>query len=278
MADNYVTKTYLTSQFQNYSEVLKEKFVMKGEGGSLEGNDLLDEDITFVDQMGGIDANTTFPTGTPLEEIIKKMASKLIMPKVTLTSSLSTLVYELGTTVRNGHTLTAKVTRGSSDITKVEFFKNNTSVSTITSNVSNGGNFTYADGSNITADVTYKVVVTNVEGKTVSSTLSVKFYNPYYHGVTSKDINTITSTDITAMTKDVSAKGTKEYKYTGNNEYCCIAYPKNYGLLSSILDGNGFQNLDSWTSKEIEISGVQYYIYQTKTSVICTDFLYKFEY
>ena len=60
MTDNYVTKTYLTSQFQNYSEVLKEKFVMKGEAGDLSGNDLLDEDVTFVDQMGGIDANTTF--------------------------------------------------------------------------------------------------------------------------------------------------------------------------------------------------------------------------
>lgn len=249
-----------------------------GGGASLDGNDLLDEEITFVEQMGGIDANTTFPVGTPLEEIIRRMANKLVMPKVTLSSSLSTLTYILGTTVYNGHTLTAKVTKGSSDITKVEFFKNNTSVSVIENNVSNGGNFTYTDGLNITADVTYKVVVTNVEGKTVSSTLSVKFYNPYYHGVTSKDLNTITSTDITAMTKDVSAKGTKEYKYTGNNEYCCISYPKNYGLLSSILDGNGFQNLDSWTSKEIEISGVQYYIYQTNTSVICTNFLYKFEY
>ena len=278
MADNYVTKTYLTSQFQNYSDVLKEKFVMKGEGGSLEGNDLLDEDITFVDQMGGIDANTTFPTGTPLEEIIKKMASKLIMPKVTLTSSLSTLVYELGTTVRNGHTLTAKVTRGSSDITKVEFFKNNTSVSTITSNVSNGGNFTYADGSNITADVTYKVVVTNVEGKTVSSTLSVKFYNPYYHGVTSKDINTITSTDITAMTKDVSAKGTKEYKYTSTNERVVIAYDKNYGLLSSILDENSFENLGSFEKKEITIGSTVYYVYIMTNGCYCSDFKYTFKF
>lgn len=278
MADNYVTKSYLTTQFQNYSEVLKEKFVMKDEAGDLSGNDLLDEDVTFTEECFGIEANTTFPIGTPLEEIIKKMANKMVLPTVRLSSSLSTLVYELGTTVRNGHTLTAKVTKGSSDITKVEFFKNNTSVSTITSNVSNGGNFTYADGSNITADVTYKVVVTNVEGKTVSSTLSVKFYNPFYHGVTSKDINTITSTDILAMTKDVSAKSTKEYKYTSNNEYCCLAYPKSYGKLSSLLDGNGFQNLDSWVSKEIEINSVPYYVYQTKTNVICTNFAYKFEY
>ena len=278
MADAYVTKTFLQKQFEGYSEVLKEKFVMKGEAGDLSGNDLLDEDITFVDQMGGIDANTTFPTGTPLEEIIKKMASKLIMPKVTLTSSLSTLIYELGTTVRNGHTLTAKVTRGSSDITKVEFFKNNTSVSVVTQNVSLGGNFTYADGSNITADVTYKVVVTNVEGKTVSNTLSVKFYNPYYHGVTSKDINTITSTDVLTMTKDISAKGTKEYKYTSNNERIVIAYDKNYGLLSSILDENSFENLGSFEKKEITIGSTVYYVYIMTNGCYCSNFKYTFKF
>ena len=272
-----VDKTYLNDQFKKYSQVLKEKFVMKDEAGGISGNDLLDEDVTFVDQMGGIDANTTFPTGTPLEEIIKKMANKLIMPKVTLTSNLSTLVYEIGTTVRNGLTLTANVTRGSSDITKVEFFKGNTSVNVITANVASGGSFTYADGSNITTDTTYKVVVTNVEGKTVTSTLSVKFYNPYYHGVTSKGINDVTVTDISAMTKDISAKGTKTYNYTSNNLYCTIAFPKSYGQLSSILDGNGFQNLDSWVKKVIEINNVPYYVYQTGTVVICNNFTYEFK-
>ena len=129
MADNqYVTKTFLSDQFKNYSQVLKEKFVMKDEAGDLSGNDLLDEDVTFTEECFGIEANTTFPIGTPLEEIIKKMANKMVLPKVTLASSLSTLVYELGTMVRNGHTLTAKVTKGSSDITKVEFFKGNTTL------------------------------------------------------------------------------------------------------------------------------------------------------
>lgn len=277
MAESYVTKTYLTQQFQNYSEVLKEKFVMKGEGGGLEGNDLLDEAITFSEECFGIEANTTFPVGTPLEEIIKKMANKMVLPTVRLTSSLSTLTYELGTIIYNGTTLTASVTKGSSDITKVEFFKNNTSVSVITSGVANGGNFTYADGNNISADTTYKVAVTNVEGKTVTSTLSVKFYNPYYYGVTSKGTNDITVTDITSMTKDVSAKGTKTYKYTSNNLYCTIAFPKSYGQLTSILDGNGFQNLDSWRFKEVEINSVAYYVYQTGTVVICNDFKYEFK-
>ena len=279
MADNqYVTKTFLSDQFKNYSQVLKEKFVMKDEAGDLSGNDLLDEDVTFTEECFGIEANTTFPIGTPLEEIIKKMANKMVLPKVTLASSLSTLVYELGTMVRNGHTLTAKVTKGSSDITKVEFFKNNTSVSVIEQNVSSGGNFTYSDGSNITSDTTYKVVVTNVEGKTVSSTLSVKFYNPFYHGVTSKDINTITSTDITTMTKDVSAKGTKEYKYTSSNERVVIAYDKNYGLLSSILDENSFENIGSFEKKEITIGSTVYYVYIMTNGCYCSDFKYTFKF
>ena len=276
--ESIVTKTYLSDQFKNYSQVLKEKFVMKDEAGDLSGNDLLDEDVTFVEQMGGIDANTTFPMGTPLEEIIKKMANKMVLPTVRLTSSLSTLVYEIGTTVYNGTTLTANVTKGSSDITKVEFFKNNTSVSVITSGVASGGNFQYADGNNITADTTYKVVVTNVEGKTVTSTLSVKFYNPFYHGVTSKDINTITSTDITAMTKDVSAKGTKEYKYTSSNERVVIAYDKNYGLLSSILDENSFENIGSFEKKEITIGSTVYYVYIMTNGCYCSDFKYTFKF
>lgn len=274
---SYVTKDFLEDTLKDYSQVLKEKFVMKGEGGSLDGNDLLDEEITFSEECFGIEANTTFPIGTPLEEIIKQMANKMVLPTVRLTSSLSTLVYEIGTTVNNGITLTANVTRGSSDITKVEFFKNNTSVNVITTNVASGGNFTHSDGNNISADTTYKVVVTNVEGKTVTSTLSVKFYNPYYHGVTSKGINDVTVTDISAMTKDISAKGTKTYNYTSNNLYCTIAFPKSYGQLSSILDGNGFQNLDSWVFKEIEINSVPYYVYQTGTVVICNNFTYEFK-
>jgi hypothetical protein len=160
----------------------------------------------------------------------------------------------------------------------VEFFKNNTSVSVVTQNVANGGNFTYSDGSNITADVTYKVVVTNVEGKTVSSTLSVKFYNPYYYGVTSKDINTITSTDITAMTKDVSAKGTKEYKYTSSNERVVIVYDKNYGLLSSILDENSFENIGSFEKKEITIGSTVYYVYIMTNGCYCSNFKYTFKF
>lgn len=275
---SYVTKDFLEGTLKDYSQVLKDTFVMKSEAGDFSGNDILDEDITFTDECFGIEANTTFPVGTPIEEIFKKMANKLVMPKVTISSSLSTLVYEIGTTVSNGLTLTARVTKGSSDITKVEFFKGNTSVSVITQNVASGGNFSFSDGNSITTDTTYKVVVTNVEGKTVSSTLSVKFYNPFYHGITNKDLNTITSADVAAMTKDISAKSTKEYKYTSSNERVVIAYDKNYGLLSSILDENSFENLGSFDKKEITIGSTVYYVYIMTNACYCTNFKYTFKF
>ena len=196
---------------------------------------------------------------------------------VSLTSSLSNLVYELGTTIHGGQTLTATVVKGTSSISKVEFFKNDTSVSVIVDDVADGGSFTFASGTDITANETYKVVITCEDGNTVEDILSVKFYNPYYHGVTSKTLDEITSTDILGMTKDISGKGTKTYNYTSNNLYCTIAFPKSYGQLSSILDGNGFQNLDSWVFKEIEINNVPYYVYQTGTVVICNNFTYEFK-
>lgn len=222
---------------------------------SLNGKDL--ENFSFIDLMNTLNYSKA---------------------SVSLLSNLSTLVYEAGVIVHGGITLTAKVTKGSSKITQVEFFKDSTSVSTITTGVEDGGNFTYADGTDISNDITFKVSVKCEDNSTAESTLSIKFYNPYYYGITTKQIDEITESDITSLTKDVSAKATKNYTYTSNNEYCVIAYPKSYGLLKSILDPNGFQNLDSMGHKEVTVKGVPYYIYQTNTTVTCTDFTYAFSY
>lgn len=196
---------------------------------------------------------------------------------VSLTSSLPTLIYELGVTIPGGQTLTATVAKGSSPIASVEFFRNGTSASLIVDGVSDGGNFTYASGINIANDETYKVIVTCEDGNTVEDTLAVKFYNPYYHGVTSKDLDEITVTDVVGMIKDVSGIEEKKYSYTSANEYCVLAYPKEYGTLSSILDSSNFQNLESWEYKELEVNNIPYLVYKTETVVICTNFEYKFK-
>ena len=50
-----------------------------------------------------------------------------------------------------------------------------------------------------------------------------------------------------------------------------IAYPKSYGVLSSILDPNGFEQLSSFTCLEKSIVGLdgtsqQYYVYVNDAS------------
>lgn len=197
--------------------------------------------------------------------------------EVVLTSDLGTLIHEKGSVVSGGTTLTANVTKGSVKITSVEFFKDGTSVSQITSDVENGGNFTYAYGLDISVDTEFKVIVTCEDGATIEEKLNIEFVNPYYYGITNKSLSDIIDTDILGLTKDVSKKGEKGYSFTSNNNKVLVAYDKNYGLLSSILDPNKFENINSYEYKELDINGVMYYVYETKTSFYCTNFKYIFK-
>ena len=67
MAESYVTKSYLTTQFQNYSEVIKEKFALKDEVGG----GVLEEDLTATTSIGSVTSGKTYSKGTSLEQIIR---------------------------------------------------------------------------------------------------------------------------------------------------------------------------------------------------------------
>ena len=116
------------------------------------------------------------------------------------------------------------------------------------------------------------------DGSSVEDSLSVNFYNPYFHGVTNKNLDDITPDDILSMTKDVSAKGTKKYSYTSSNEKIVFVYDKNYGLLSSVLDINSFENISDFQHKEIIIGSSVYYIWMTSNGCYCDDFTYTFKF
>ena len=66
MAESYVTKSYLTTQFQNYSEVIKGKFALKEEAGGI-----LEEDLTATTAIGSVTSGKTYTKGTPLEVILR---------------------------------------------------------------------------------------------------------------------------------------------------------------------------------------------------------------
>ena len=197
---------------------------------------------------------------------------------VSLTTTLDSLVYKQGLTIYGGTTLSAVVTKGSYDIEKVEFFIDNVLVSTENTDVANGGNYTYAYGTDITTNKVFKVVVTDVEGNVVQDSVSLNFYNPYYFGKTNKEIVDVTEVDILAMTQVVNKKDNQKHKYTMSDERAVFAYDKNYGDLTSALDPSSFENISSFTKIEMTIGGVVCNVYILNTKCYCTDFEYTFKF
>ena len=197
--------------------------------------------------------------------------------EINLTSNLTTTIYEVGSVV-NGITLTANVIKGSSKISKIEFYKDGVFLIDTTIDVENGGNFTYTYGLDINNTTEFKAVVICEDGQTKEAKLNINFYNAYYYGVTTKSINDIVDTDIVGLTKEVTGKANKNYSFTTHNERAIIAYEKSYGLLKSILDENSFENIYSFDYKEIAIRSVPYYVYVSKTPFSMDDFKYNFKY
>ena len=197
---------------------------------------------------------------------------------VTLTTTLDSLVYKQGLTIYGGTTLSAVVTKGSYDIEKVEFFIDNVLVSTENTDVANGGNYTYAYGTDITTNKVFKVVVTDVEGNVVQDSVSLNFYNPYYFGKTNKEIVDVTEVDILAMTQVVNKKDNQKHKYTMSDERAVFVYDKSYGDLTSALDPNNFENLSSFSKVEMTIDGVLCNVYIQSEKCYCADFEYTFKF
>ena len=63
---SYVTKDFLEGTLKDYSQVLKEKFVMKGEGG--EGESELEHDIVCNVSVGNAGVGVTLPQGMTFTE------------------------------------------------------------------------------------------------------------------------------------------------------------------------------------------------------------------
>jgi hypothetical protein len=86
---------------------------------------------------------------------------------------------------------------------------------------------------------------------------------PYYYG--SGDPG-LTPVQIQALSEDMSARGDKTYNYTLDMEVYYIAYPASYGLLSKILDINGFETINGWAYRleNLDIDGVpiSYLVYE----------------
>lgn len=231
----------------------------------------LTEEITANVEVGGVAVGDVLSTDMDLTAIFKKMLVKYFPPAITLASTPTNKVVKKGETL-TGIELSATVTKKSNEVTEVEFLKDGASLELVNTDVADGGVFTHTCADDITEDTVYTATATDGTEKTEASVKYI-FVNPYYNG-TCDDPAAIA--DFTGMNEVLEVKGKKVVSYTADNQYIVFAYDNSYGDLTSILDGNGFENLTAFSKTTIEVSGVTYALYTTQNKVTCSNFKYTF--
>ena len=243
---------------------------LKGGGSS---DKFTRDDLTAV-TVGGLNSGSSVKNKTT-KEVLESILFPYQKPTVSFSISPNTTVYESGTTV-SSIKFTISATKKSDSIQSIKVYDGSTLLTTITSGVANGGTFTYTYSCNITSNTTLKVEVSDGTS-TVSATKNITFANKSYYGFVA-DGTTVNETVIKALQNNV-LKTSKALNYTGINctdSKIVYAYPQNQGLLSSILDGSGFDYIDSYDCTNTTVDGVNYNVYVMIDPTTLDGFMQKF--
>lgn len=248
---------------------------------ALEAADIFKTDKKTSAQLGGIHAGEQLD-GLSLQEVLTKLLYPYIAPVVSLSlfATSSDVVIEKGNAVTVAK-LIANVERKSEAITKISFYVNDQLYLEMTEGMSEGGiiecNFDQAVVIEESVKENYfKVVVEDASNNIVEhGSKAIDIVYPVYFGVIAEN-ELINSNIIKGMDKVIDVKGDKTYSYTSNNEHMVIAYPKEYGSLSKIVDANGFNLFAAFSAEEIEIEveniddeiSHTYYVYKNGASTV----------
>ena len=89
--------------------------------------------------------------------------------------------------------------------------------------------------------------------------------------------------EIKALTKELLGKvNSKDVRYTHTNKYTLFAYPKVYGNITSIIDQNNFENIDSFNRSEVTLltangDSIVYNVYTATSKNSLSNFKYTFK-
>ena len=211
-------------------------------------------DWTTNTAVGNLPAGSNL-NGKPISEVLKLITVSYVLPTATVSYSNNNSVIENGTSFNLDVTVTNLV-KGTNDISKIVLYVNGTETEELT--VTTAASYSFATVNNIRANTTIEVRVYDNTDKYKSYSKSYTFIYPYYWG-SSDDIPTADT--ILLGTEMIEAKGNKKLTHNAANQYVFIAYPANYGNLTSILDSNSFEYIDSFTKIEVSVNGVNYYCY-----------------
>lgn len=221
-------------------------------------DDVFKADGKTVVAAGGIAAGSEV-NGKTFQQILYNMMYPYQKPTISASAAPNGGTYMKG----NKQTITAvtaTVTKKTEEIAKVELYNGSTLVATkngddtlsssSSSLVKNGGAVKFEG---LSREVSanggqYKAKVYDITGGTAeASTGSFSFINPYYYGVCGASA-TLDEALVESLTQDLSGKATKSYNYTTNSQRMVIAYPKSYGVIKLVKDGNGLDNTGAFGS------------------------------
>lgn len=133
----------------------------------------------------------------------------------------------------------------------------------------------YTYNKTISDTKTFTLSVTDSKNNVRSSSITFTFVYPFYYGTFT---NSLTETDIKNEVKLVELKNNKTLTLTYNDMKVFYAYPKAYGELKSIKDGNGFEYLNDFNKEEMNINSIPYYVYKIKNKASVSQIKYTFSF
>ena len=238
-------------------------------GGGAAGGDVADFVSNTV--VGAIPKNTDL-TGKTSMEILKMALVSYVNPSATVSYSQPNTVLKKGQTFDLTITVSG-INKGTSDVAELILIKDGTVLETIPY-VTGTNSYEFSPITGINTNCSFQIKVADTQGKQYSTTKSYSFVDPYYIGATD-DIPTADT--VVTLTEIVEAKSNKTKKVNAADQYVVYAYPASYGSLSSIIDGNGFENLTDYTKISLTINGVAYNCYHTIGKKSMTNFSYTYK-
>lgn len=133
----------------------------------------------------------------------------------------------------------------------------------------------YTYNKTISDTKTFTLSVTDSKNNVRSSSITFTFVYPFYYGTFT---NSLTEADIKNEVKLVELKNNKTLTLTYNDMKVFYAYPKAYGELKSIKDGNGFEYLNDFNKEEMNINSIPYYVYKIKNKASVFQIKYTFSF
>ena len=118
-------------------------------------------------------------------------------------------------------------------------------------------------GIKVTGSVTLDATTTS--GAKVTATANYRFISKSYFGIVEANFEV---TPESILNLNGMLLGTRVYTKDGislNNQSIVYAYPKEFGELSSVKDGNGFEMISSYEKIELAINEENYLVYKLKS-------------